>query len=353
MKVLFDHSQPFFLAHGGFQVQIEQTKLGLEAAGVSVEFVRWWDPGQNGDVIHFFGRPSVTYIGLARKKGMKIVLSELLTALGSRSASARLTQKWLIRLARRMLPSHFTDRMAWQVFELADAIVAGTQWEAHLFAEIFGAAREKIVCIENGVESAFFRDEKVVREKWLVCTATITERKRVLELAVAAVDAQVPVWVIGKPYSARDHYAQKFFEFAKLHPDLIRYEGSIEDRHRLGEIYRGARGFVLLSTMESLSLSAGEAAACGCPLLLSDLPWARSAFGQNACYCPVSSLKETARVLRTFYERVEACPPPLQPKSWPEIGEQLKRLYGALLPESPRLDLESAILPPGRGRWGK
>ena len=40
--------------------------------------------------------------------------------------------------------------------------------------------------------------------------------------------------------------------------------------------YREARGFVLLSAMESLSLSALEAAACECPLFLSDLPWARS-----------------------------------------------------------------------------
>jgi glycosyltransferase involved in cell wall biosynthesis len=310
--------------------------------------VRWWDSSQNGDLIHFFGRPSVTYIGLARKKGMKIVLSELLTALGSRSASARLTQKWLIRLAKRVLPSHFTNRMAWEVFELADAIVAGTQWEAHLFTEIFGAARKKIVCIENGVESAFFRDDKVVRGKWLVCTATITERKRVLELARAAVSAQVPVWVIGKPYSAEDKYAQSFLEFAKLHPDLIRYEGSIEDRKHLGEIYRGARGFVLLSEMESLSLSAGEAAACGCPLLLSDLPWARSAFGKSVCYCPISGPTETARVLRTFYEDAPTCPPPPCTKSWPEIGEQLKRLYGGLVSECSQLDLQSAILLPGK-----
>lgn len=46
MKVLFDHSFPFALAHGGFQIQIEQTKAALESLGVSVDYLRWWDDSQ-------------------------------------------------------------------------------------------------------------------------------------------------------------------------------------------------------------------------------------------------------------------------------------------------------------------
>ena len=34
MKVLFDHPNPFLLAHGGFQVQIKQTKKALEELGI-------------------------------------------------------------------------------------------------------------------------------------------------------------------------------------------------------------------------------------------------------------------------------------------------------------------------------
>jgi len=88
MKVLFDHSFPFFLAHGGFQTQIEQSKAALEAVGVEVEFLRWWDDAQRGDIIHYFGRPVGAYVDLARKKGIKFVLAELLTGLGSRRTPA-------------------------------------------------------------------------------------------------------------------------------------------------------------------------------------------------------------------------------------------------------------------------
>src|SRR2546428_13872771 len=62
MKVLVDHASPFLLAHGGFQIQIEETKRALERLGVTVEYLRWWDDEQRGDIIHFFGRPAGAYV---------------------------------------------------------------------------------------------------------------------------------------------------------------------------------------------------------------------------------------------------------------------------------------------------
>ncbi len=334
MKVLFDHSDRFFLAHGGFQVQIEGTKAGLEALGVEVEFARWWDAGQTGDLVHFFGRPSEAYVRLAHKKNLKVVVSELLTELGSRSVATRLLQKVIISSARTVLPEKFTQRMAWEVFKLADAVIAGTEWEGYLFTDMFGADPKKVVCIGNGVEPVFAHSTGVARGKWLVCTATITERKRVFELAQAAAQAQTPVWIIGKPYSDKDSYAQAFLTFARKHPEHVRYEGPIDDRGKLASVYREARGFVLLSSMESLSLAAGEAAACQCPLLLSDLPWARSAFPSGASFCPVVEPHLTAPILRQFYDAAPTLPLPPKPKAWVEIGGELQAVYRKLLSSS-------------------
>jgi carbamate kinase len=91
------------LAHGGLQTQIEQTKAALEAEGVDVEYLRWWDEAQRGDVIHYFGRPTSTYIEQAHVKEMKVVLAELLSGPGSRSAQARAMQKLVMRTAARVL----------------------------------------------------------------------------------------------------------------------------------------------------------------------------------------------------------------------------------------------------------
>jgi glycosyltransferase involved in cell wall biosynthesis len=128
-----------------------------------------------------------------------------------------------------------------------------------------------------------------------------------------------------------DSYAQQFKRLADAQPQFIRYEGQIGDRSRLAQIYREARGFVLLSSMETRSLAAEEAAACECPLLLSDLPWARTVFGQNARYCPVTSVAGTARVLRQFYDQCPSLKPPPKPAAWLEVGRQIKTIYEQVL----------------------
>jgi glycosyltransferase involved in cell wall biosynthesis len=179
---------------------------------------------------------------------------------------------------------------------------------------------------------SFFQSPKTARGEWLVCTATITERKRVLELAQAAVAAQTPTWIIGKAYADKDDYAQKFFRLAKENPKFIRYEGGSSDRAALAKIYRAARGFVLLSTMESLSLSALEAAACECPLLLGDLPWARSTFEGVAEFCPVTdAMATTAAALRKFYDVAPTLPCPPKPATWTEVARQFKTIYEKVL----------------------
>ena len=126
-------------------------------------------------------------------------------------------------------------------------------------------------------------------------------------------------------------------ELARAHPQTLRYEGPIMDRAKLAQAYRESRGFTLLSACESLSLSALEAAACECPLLLSDLPWARTAFKDRTSYCPVTrSTRQTAQVLRRFYDAAPQLPIPPKPLSWMEVAKQVKALYETLLAAPPR-----------------
>lgn len=334
MKILFNHGSAFSLAHGGMQIQIEQTKSALESIGVQVEYVRWWDDSQRGDIIHYFGRPATGYVTSVRRKGIPIVIAPLLTGMGSRSKSALFCQRIFVSVCRRIFPPMVTAPFGWDSHRLADACVALTSWEAYLMSYVFGAVPEKVHVVPNGVEQVFLTGPHEERGRWLVCTATITERKRVFELAQAAVRAQTPLWIVGKPYSDTDAYAQRFVALARQNPKIIRYEGPIQDRNKMAQAYRGARGFVLLSTMESLSLSALEAAACECPLLLSDLPWARTTFKEAATYCPITSVGRTAVALRKFYEAAPDLKPPPRPLSWIQVAEQLKKVYERVLSTS-------------------
>jgi glycosyltransferase involved in cell wall biosynthesis len=332
MKVLLENHMPFMLAHGGAQVQIEQTKAALERLGVEVEFLRWWDQGQTGDILHFFGRFDSSTLRLAQARGMKVVQAALLTEQGSRSRARLKLQKSFRQVMTLASPRLCGRRFNWDSYWLADACIALTEWEAFLMRELYGAPAGKTHVVPNGVEEVFLKSQPAKRGPWLVCTTTITERKRVVELAEAAVRAATPLWVIGKPYAESDAYAQRFAALARAHPGTLRYEGPIQDRARLAQVYREARGFVLLSAMESLSLSALEAGACGCSLLLSRLPWATTVFREAACYCRIGlSPARTAGCVRQFYDAAPGLKPPPRPISWLEVGRQLKCIYETLL----------------------
>jgi len=350
MKVLFDCHMPSFLAHGGGHVQAINTVKALREIGVDADFARWWDADQKCDILHFLGRVDGFYAGFARPKGIKFVLADLLTSQGSRTKLQRVPHWFLRQFDRATKGRIIAEKFGWKTYRIADAVIALTSWERDLMAEMFGADPARLHVVPNGVEEIFFADpqselrnrqsppppqipQSAIRNpqsNWLVCTATITERKRVLELAEAAVVAQTPTWIIGRPYAESDPYYLRFLECVRRSNGIIRYEGGISDRVQMADIYKTARGFVLLSTMESLSLSALEAAAAGCPLLLSDLPWARCTFGDQASYCPIASATKEGPILKSFYDVAPNLPPPPRPATWKEVALQLKGIYEQL-----------------------
>ncbi len=333
MRILFDHPEPAMLAHGGFGIQIRQTKLALEALGLAVDHVRWWDEAQTGEIIHYFGRMPTHLVELAHGKGIRVVQSELLTAPGSRTRGQLRRQRWIMKLFARTLPGQFLNSFRWQTYQRADALIALTSWEAWLMQYLFAAPAGRVHVVPNGVEEVFRRAPAVERGAWLVCTATITERKRVVELAEAAALARTPLWILGRPYAEQDPYARRFLAVAEAHPETIRYVGAVSDRELLAKIYRAARGFVLVSECESLSLAALEASAAECPLLLADLPWARAAFQDKATYCPAGAANyRLATALRAFYDRAPEAPLAPQPLAWAEVARQLAGIYESLLP---------------------
>src|ERR1035441_5956030 len=156
MKVLFYHLVPFALAHGGLQTQVLRTFDALKALGVEVEFLRWWDGRQSGDVLHFFGRISADHLRQAHHGGIKVVQAELLTEQGSRSPARLKLQTILKRVTMLSLPRRYVDLLFhWDSYRQADACVALTEWEAFLMQKVYGAPPEKTHVIPNGVEDVF------------------------------------------------------------------------------------------------------------------------------------------------------------------------------------------------------
>jgi glycosyltransferase involved in cell wall biosynthesis len=189
---------------------------------------------------------------------------------------------------------------------------------------------EKITCIPYGLSETFLKAGSGDRsEPHLICTGTITERKRSVELARLARRAQVPILFVGKPYSEAEPYWQKFSKLVDA--KFVKHIGHTDSQQQMVELLQLSRGFVLMTQYENWCLSAHEAAACGLPLLLPDQKWSRERFGNQAHYFS-GKFDQDARRLREFYEN---CPGLLSPivsqYSWTEVAELLKAVYERML----------------------
>lgn len=71
---------------------------------------------------------------------------------------------------------------------------------------------------------------------------------------------------------------------AGRHADQLVYLGWVGDRGNLKWIYERALAMVLMSTLESFSLTPIEAGSVGCPLVLSDIPAHREVAQSNAVF---------------------------------------------------------------------
>jgi len=327
VKILFDHHNPIVLAHGGFAHQIKASYEALRLQGWEVDYLHWWKDKPVPDIIHYFGPCQAWYLRFARAKGIKTVVTQLHTGLGSRPQIFQRLQGLAIGLVKKFVPP-VAVRLGWDSFALADALITVTHYEADLIRSVFHAPANRVHVVRNGVDEVFLNSPSLPRESWLICTAAITERKRVVELVQAATLAGIQLKVFGRPYSETDPYFLKFKHAVAQSGGLVEWGGEVTDRRQLALLYGRSRAFVLPSAMESQSLSALEAAACRCPVLVTDLPWARSTFGNSAQYLPntLNPLKIAKSIVNAVKD-IRPNPRHVPVSSWSSVAHDLGKIY--------------------------
>jgi glycosyltransferase involved in cell wall biosynthesis len=327
VRVLLYCDVPFSLAHGGAQVQIQQTKAGLEALGVRVEYLRWWDDRQHGDLIHAFGVTGSDLIRLAAAADIPVVLTSLLTAACNYSGARLLANRLSTRMLRPLLDRVGIGRqLQWSAFHECAQNVVGLRAEQQVLEGVHGVPTDRIAIVPLGLSTPYLNASAGSRsQQYLICTGTITPRKRTVELAQLARQARVPVLFVGKPYSEKDPYWLRFRSL--IDGEHVQHHPHVESEQQMIGLLQEARGFVLLSRYENWCLSAHEAIACGLPVLVPDQNWSRERFGMRVRYWPHGGTA-TADALREFYE---ACPELAAPRvrlyGWQEVAGELKRVY--------------------------
>jgi glycosyltransferase involved in cell wall biosynthesis len=332
MKILVDHPSPFLLAHGGVQVQIEQTKLALERSQVEVDFARWWDAQQQADIIHYFGPIPNAYLQLARQKRIPIVLTSFFSSTCNR-ADFHLRLQGLVSRGLLALPGwdSIKAQLQWRSYAAASRLIVGTHAERRVLEMVYKIPESKISVVPLGLDEIYLTNRNIPQPgNHLISVGTIRDVKRSIELAQLACNAEVPVLFVGNPYSTHDPYWQRFQRM--IDNRFVLYRGHVSDSVELMNLFLSARGFVLYSRYENWSLAAHEAAACGIPLLLPDLKWSRECFSDQAVYFSSREKLGHAAELKNFYVSAERLPGPnIEHYSWSDVARRLVEIYQRIL----------------------
>lgn len=336
MKVLIDlFGPPFFLAHGGAQIQVNETFNGLRECGIDVEYAKWWDGKQSADIIHSFGVPPSVYQTFARTKNIRVVNTTLFTATCNRGPAHLAIQGAMIS-AMLKLPGipplgGIRAQLTWGAFRTCDMNIVGLKAEANVLKKVYGVLPSHIALAPLGLARPFLEAGHGQREKpYLITTGTITERKQSLELARMAHLAKVPVCFVGKPYDQKSAYWKSFQSL--VDGKNVIHIPHTESIHEMIRLLQGSKGYILFSDYENWCLSAHEAIACGLPILVPDQQWSRELFGTQAQYFSGWNIKHNAKILSSFYANCESIAAPnINLYSWKEVAENLVQTYSKIL----------------------
>jgi glycosyltransferase involved in cell wall biosynthesis len=331
MKVLLYDETPAYLCHGGKQVQAERLFHALGAIGIEVEYARWWDAEQRGDVIHALGC-SPEFVAMARQAGIPVVLSHIMDELANGSRSSQRRRRIRNTAIRRLAPRSVRRLFSWSGLLDVDQLVYMTQADADTARAVYGVSPRRSRVIPHGCDAeamGVLQGGTRCSASYLVSVASIVPRKNTVTLARAARRARVPVVFLGRPFHEDDAYYREFA--ALVDGEYVVHPGHVAEAEKL-QWLTGASGFVLASRAESGCIAVYEAAAAGLPMLLSDRPWAHS-YPATAAIEFVEPLEDalTAR-LQSFFagsRRMDA--PTFAVATWEDIARSYSSVYEAAL----------------------
>lgn len=188
----------------------------------------------------------------------------------------------------------------------ADAIITVSHAEAERIAARFPSVAAKIRVIPLGVGRTFAPPREPRRLPVVLFVGSLSAAKNLHRLlaAFAEIRDKTPcaVWIVGRKGPAFALAPETAALIARIGADRVRWLGQINDSGELAAIYQSAALLVFPSLYESFGLAALEAAACGTPALVSDIPALREVMGDAAAYvnsCDVRAMADAILALVT------------------------------------------------------
>jgi glycosyltransferase involved in cell wall biosynthesis len=319
---------PWSVAYGGREVLVERTIQGLASQNVDAFGLDWWRRDSVFDILHVVGADAGAWEPAARAKalGARVVVTAVLS-IGSRFIAER---AW--RHVDSLVPMKTSFRYRRDLLRLAHAVIAATSAEARVLTDVFDVPSSCIHVIPPGVDEVFFEADSTWARKrfgsspYLLSVGTINTGKGQLELVEAARRVGIRVILVGDIRDPNDPSARAVLRSVRsAEVELV----TGIDSEELASLYAGCAAFVLASRREGLPISALEAAAAGCRLVLGGLFQLREAFGSTASYAAPGDASSLASAITMELEQPRKRAIDI-PRSWSEIAAMTSRVYDVI-----------------------
>lgn len=198
----------------------------------------------------------------------------------------------------------------------ARRVIAVSETTARDLATLFGADAHKVEVVPNGVEAEFFaegdggedealRDQLGLARPYFLFVGNHKPHKNVeavlkaYQLLVNETGDQVPDLALAGGFTPHGPLAGRVTAMGLA--SKVRFLGFLP-RRALRAVYRGALAFVCPSLYEGFGLPVLEAAACGVPIMASDIPAVREVLGEAVLKVNPRDVVEQAQAMRRLAE---------------------------------------------------
>lgn len=313
---------------GGPTIRLQRTAAAMRQLGMEVDISLEDQPDVRGyDIIHVFNvwtpNEALSLLRHIRDSGKPIVFSPIYMPLDETMWASFVIPKIfsnekeadcerdLTDLATGTLSWHGISRHSgispmsdWSenlqaMSRLADHLIFLSEYECRKFQNHAGHLTPSSI-VHNGVDFHQFKhaDPNLFRNKYqlnryILCVGRIETRKNQAMLARAVRDLNIDLVLIGRQVD------QDYKDVVSSQNSRILYIDHIDNKSQLfTSAYAGAECFALPSWIEGAPLVALEAAAAGCPLILSNRSGEIEYFGGFAEYCDPASINSIREAIK-------------------------------------------------------
>lgn len=198
----------------------------------------------------------------------------------------------------------------------AKRVIAVSETTARDLATLFGADADKVEVVPNGVEAEFFaeeeggedeawRNELGLARPYFLFVGNHKPHKNVeavlkaYQLLVNEARGEAPDLALAGGCSPQGPLAARAAAMGL--GERVRFLGFLP-RPALRAVYRGALAFVCPSLYEGFGLPVLEAAACGVPIMASDIPVVREVLGEAVLKVNPRDVVEQAQAMHRLLE---------------------------------------------------